>query len=86
MPFNVAESDPREISFFHRDRAFRRHDPLTTATESVHPGLEPRFLRLTETGIYGQGYERSDIAIRRQASCSDLSKNTLACGFPQENA
>ena len=39
MPFVVAEFDPREISFFHHDRAFRRYDPLQTPTESVYPGL-----------------------------------------------
>src|SRR3954452_19766530 len=39
MPFVPAECDPREISFFHHDRAFRRYDPLRTATQSVYPGL-----------------------------------------------
>jgi len=29
MPFVMAECDPREISFFHHDRAFRFHDPPT---------------------------------------------------------
>src|SRR6478672_5157567 len=29
MPFGMAECDPREISFFHHDRAFRFHDPPT---------------------------------------------------------
>jgi hypothetical protein len=38
MPFVVAEFDPREISFFHYDRAFRVCDPRLVATESVQPG------------------------------------------------
>src|SRR5262245_56549910 len=39
MPFVVAEFDPREISFFHHARAFRRCDPPRTTTPSVYPGL-----------------------------------------------
>ena len=38
MAFVVAEFDPREISFFHYDRAFRVCDPRLVATESVQPG------------------------------------------------
>ncbi|RKM72844.1 hypothetical protein COO55_12810 [Rhodococcus opacus] len=30
MPFCVAESDPREVSFFHYDKAFRLNDTLQT--------------------------------------------------------
>src|SRR5258706_10043270 len=46
MPFVVAEFDPREISFFHHDRAFRCFDPPPAATSSVYPGLElQRLLR-----------------------------------------
>ena len=44
MPFVVAEFDPREISFFHYDRAFRVCDPRLVATESVQPGLGVRYL------------------------------------------
>jgi len=43
MPFVVAEFDPREISFFHYDRAFRVCDPRLVATESVQPGLDGSF-------------------------------------------
>ena len=39
MPFAVAEFDPREISFFHHDRAFRHYDPLQATIQSVYPGL-----------------------------------------------
>ncbi|MCW2553789.1 MAG: hypothetical protein JWR78_3570 [Mycobacterium sp.] len=38
MPFVVAECDPRETRFFHRDRVFRPRDPLQTSTGSVDPG------------------------------------------------
>lgn len=33
MPFGVAEFDPREVLFFHYDRAFRRYDTLRHSCE-----------------------------------------------------
>ncbi|MFT7024830.1 MAG: hypothetical protein ACJA07_003951 [Rhodococcus sp. (in: high G+C Gram-positive bacteria)] len=49
MPFVVAEFDPREISFFHYDRAFRVCDPRLVATESVQPG-QPSFCAASSWG------------------------------------
>ena len=39
MPFVVTECDPREIPFFHHDRAFRCHDPSQIPATSVDPRL-----------------------------------------------
>src|SRR6476661_2034144 len=42
MPFVTLGSDPRQVRFFQRTRAFRLFRPARHSGQSVDPGLTPR--------------------------------------------
>ncbi|WP_206510254.1 hypothetical protein, partial [Rhodococcus sp. KRD197] len=85
MPFVVAEFDPREISFFHYDRAFRVCDPRLVATESVQPGLIRRFDPAIYPGRYATCVYDPDKALcTRAQNLSGQNAPTLGGCRPLE--